>query len=539
MFKRIETATAQIAGLWAALALALLLALPGFFTLPPVDRDEVLFAQSSAQMLQSGDPIDIRFDDQTRYKKPVGIYWLQSAAAALTGEPGKIWSFRLVSLLGAMIAVGATYGIARTTLPRGPAFLAAVTLASCAMIGAESRLAKTDAMLLATIALCGLVLARAFLPNGRAQDPKISRLAALGFWAALGASILIKGPIGPMVIGLLLAGLCLHRRDLALLRALRPLSGLALLLVMVAPWLIAITIKSDGAFWMQSVGKDMLAKLGEGQESHGAPPGSYLAAIWLTFWPGSMLLAAALPAIWRARRDPVVTFALAWTLPTWIIFELTATKLLHYTLPTYPALALLTAWAIWTYGTGRAWAFSALVAAVPALVLGAVTWQAGQIGAPLTWPFWLGIAGLLVATPLCLAAMRHRAPVTLALCLAACGLAFSGALYPSLARMAVLWPAPQIAARAAAMPPGCTLSVVGYAEPSLIFMTQRAAHLDTVAQAANRLAEPGCLLTVVEEANLNAFRKRAPDLLQTNEFRAMNLGSGQMLRLHVFARPAG
>jgi 4-amino-4-deoxy-L-arabinose transferase-like glycosyltransferase len=538
VFDRIETATARIAGLWAALALTLVLALPGFFTLPPVDRDEVLFSQSSAQMLQSGDLIDIRFDDQTRYKKPVGIYWMQSAAAALTGAPDRIWSYRLVSLLGAMIAVGATYGIARTTLPRGPAFLAAVTLASTMMIGVEARLAKTDAMLLATIALCGLVLARAFLPNGRAQDPKTSRLAALGFWAALGASILIKGPIGPMVIGLALAGLCLHRRDLALLRALRPVSGLALMLVMVAPWLIAITIKSDGAFWMQSVGKDMLAKLGEGQESHGAPPGSYLLAIWLTFWPGSMLLAVALPALWRARHAPVVAFGLAWTLPTWIIFELTATKLLHYTLPTYPALALLTVWAIWTYGVGRAWAFSVVLGAIPALVLAALAWQAGQIGAPLTWPFWLGIAGLLVATPACLAALRHRAPVTLALCLVACGLAFSGAIYPSLARMPVLWPAQQIADRAAAMPADCTLSVVGYAEPSLIFLTRRAAHLDTAAEAAARLREPGCLMTVVEEANLAAYRKRAGDLTEKDEFRGMSLGSGKMLRLHVFVRPA-
>src|SRR4030081_345173 len=52
--------------------------LPGFFNIPPVDRDEARFAQATKQMLENGDYIDIRFQDEVRYKKPVGIYWLQA-----------------------------------------------------------------------------------------------------------------------------------------------------------------------------------------------------------------------------------------------------------------------------------------------------------------------------------------------------------------------------------------------------------------------------------------------------------------------------
>ena len=59
---------------------ALVMFLPGFFTVPPIDRDETRFAQASRQMVESGDLIDIRLGEGTRYKKPVGIYWLQSAA---------------------------------------------------------------------------------------------------------------------------------------------------------------------------------------------------------------------------------------------------------------------------------------------------------------------------------------------------------------------------------------------------------------------------------------------------------------------------
>jgi 4-amino-4-deoxy-L-arabinose transferase-like glycosyltransferase len=51
---------------------ALLVFLPGFFRLPPTDRDEARFAQASKQMLETGDFVDIRLQDTARYQKPVG-----------------------------------------------------------------------------------------------------------------------------------------------------------------------------------------------------------------------------------------------------------------------------------------------------------------------------------------------------------------------------------------------------------------------------------------------------------------------------------
>src|ERR1700690_4031462 len=63
--------------------------LPGFFQIPPVDRDEARFAQATKQMIETGDYVDIRFQDETRYKKPVGIYWMQ-AAAVKAGEAAGI-----------------------------------------------------------------------------------------------------------------------------------------------------------------------------------------------------------------------------------------------------------------------------------------------------------------------------------------------------------------------------------------------------------------------------------------------------------------
>ncbi len=85
--------------------------LPGFFQIPPVDRDEARFAQATKQMLETGQYVDIRFQDEVRYKKPVGIYWLQAIAVKAGEAAGipqartTIWLYRLPSLFGAIGAV--------------------------------------------------------------------------------------------------------------------------------------------------------------------------------------------------------------------------------------------------------------------------------------------------------------------------------------------------------------------------------------------------------------------------------------------------
>src|SRR5882762_12028305 len=87
-------------------ALCLLLYLPGLASIPPLDRDEARFAQASRQMLETGDFLRIRFQDEARNKKPAGIYWLQAAAVAAfsTPESTAIWPYRLPSVVGALAA---------------------------------------------------------------------------------------------------------------------------------------------------------------------------------------------------------------------------------------------------------------------------------------------------------------------------------------------------------------------------------------------------------------------------------------------------
>src|SRR5271156_5328363 len=82
--------------------LGLLLWLPGILSLPPSDRDESRFAQSSRQMVESGNWVDIRFGHVARYKKPVGIYWLQALSTEVAGRfqegrDDQIWTYRIPS----------------------------------------------------------------------------------------------------------------------------------------------------------------------------------------------------------------------------------------------------------------------------------------------------------------------------------------------------------------------------------------------------------------------------------------------------------
>ena len=97
--------------LYALMAVLSVLVVIGHHTIPPLDRDEARFAQASKQMLQTGDYITVRFQDELRAKKPAGIYWLQSTFAHFLGADD-ISSYRFVNLLALLASVFALYHMA-------------------------------------------------------------------------------------------------------------------------------------------------------------------------------------------------------------------------------------------------------------------------------------------------------------------------------------------------------------------------------------------------------------------------------------------
>ena len=279
----LDAVTASHARAVAFLTLCgLLFFLPGFFNIPPIDRDEPRFAQASKQMVESDDFVDIRFQDDVRYKKPVGIYWMQAAAvetASALGLPRaqvRIWLYRVPSLIGAIGAVLMTYWTALGFLTRRGAVLAGLVMCSSVLLGVEARLAKTDAMLLLTVVAAMGAMARVYLSWQRGEDPvRPDWQAPAVFWTALAIGILIKGPLILMFVALTVVTLAILDRSVAWLWRLRPAFGLPWMLLLVLPWFLAIYFKAGDSFFTNSVGGDMLGKLAGGQESHGAQPGLY------------------------------------------------------------------------------------------------------------------------------------------------------------------------------------------------------------------------------------------------------------------------
>src|ERR1043166_4098405 len=178
-------------------AMSLICFLPGFVNIAPIDRDEARFAQATKQMIESGDYIDIHFQDEVRYKKPVGIYWLQAAAVKVGASLGvgeartTIWLYRIPSLFGAIGAVLLTYWSALAFVSRRAAALAGLMLATCLLLGVEARLAKTDAVLLACCVAALGAMARAYLRQSLARDIRWTH--AFMLWTAIGVGILVKG----------------------------------------------------------------------------------------------------------------------------------------------------------------------------------------------------------------------------------------------------------------------------------------------------------------------------------------------------------
>ncbi len=484
--------------------LCLILYAPGLAAIPPLDRDEARFAQATRQMLETGDFVRIRFQDEARNKKPIGIYWLQAAAVAAFSSPEStaVWPYRLPSALAATAAVLLTFGLgARLFDSRTAGFIAAVLTASAIGVVVEAHLAKTDAALLAAVVAGQGALGLVYIMT-RTGRPTGWPLPLL-FWLAEAGAILLKGPPGPVLALLTVGCLSIADRDIRWVKGLRPLAGILIMAATAAPWLIAVQKATAGDFISDSLAHDLLPKLIGAQESHGAPPGYYLAAAMASFWPGSLFIVPGLIWGWRQRRAAGCRFLLAWLGPAWIFFELVPTKLPHYVLPLYPALALLVGGAL-TGGfikplfgparfadriVGLLWGAVTIVLAVVLLIL--PLWFGGTVSLAVivAVPAMLGLAWLLFFRDL----QPKRAAGLIAALAAAFVVPAALAVAPELD---YLWLSRSAAAALARHPPGLGKAVlsVGYSEPSLVFLLGTATRLVTAAPGDGQLAGAGMAL---------------------------------------------
>jgi 4-amino-4-deoxy-L-arabinose transferase-like glycosyltransferase len=532
-----------------AALVALLAGLPALMLLPPLDRDESRYAQATSQMLETGDYVDIRFQDDPRWKKPVGIYWMQAAAVAVTSSVDNrdIAPYRIPSILGAMLAAAACAWAGAAMFGQRAGFLAGAMLGATFLLSTEAGIAKTDAMLCGSVTLAMAGLARIYLASRAGEVP--IRPHKLMFWLGLGLSILIKGPIGLIVVAPAMIALSVWDRDASWIKRLGWGWGLPLVALIVGPWAIAITIATDGGFWTEAIAGDLAPKVVGGDEGHGVPPGLYLLIAPLLFFPATLLLPAALSTGWHRRTEPAIRFLICWLVPAWLIFELTPTKLAHYTLPTFGALALLAAAALTRpvgklsrlAGAGLSIAAGALLAVASVWLLTEYGRSTAQTWATITIVFAI-LAGLIGAFLL-----LHRAAMTAVIASIALGVVAHGALAGTLRQLRPLSVAPQLekVLLAANLHPrqgrAGPIAVTGFHEPSLVFLTGRNTELTDGTGAARALAEGRPV--IVEARDADAFREAAAELGVTGRVvgtvNGHNYSKGDDVSLTVYAPPGG
>ena len=315
--------------------------LQGVVNLPVMDRDEARFATASKTMIETKDFIDIKMQDEVRYKKPIGIYWLQSVSNYFFGDTpfDKIWVYRIPSILGIIFTFFLINNYSRKIFGKEISYLSIIFIVTSLLTISEIHQAKTDGILFLTITLCNLIILKAL------NEKSLNFRDKLIYWVTLGLGILVKGPIIIIFTVLPLTGLCLCKKKNLFKEIWSPF-GFLIFLIISIPWFIIITVVSNGLFWHESVIHDLYYKVKSGQESHGFPPGYYSLLFLVMFWPGVIFVPSLLKKIyneWKVTffNNECLLFVVLWFLIPFLIYEIIPTKLPHYIFPSYVALSIL------------------------------------------------------------------------------------------------------------------------------------------------------------------------------------------------------
>lgn len=519
-----------------ATLIALLAGLPGLVGMPLLDRDEARTVQATAQMLETGDFVAISFQNQARERQPVGIHWLQAASVAAFSkvEARELWAYRLPSLLGAMLAAWAcAWGAiplfgARAAATAGAALGVSFLLSSAAGIGAHDAVAAGASIL--ALAALGRIHATA---NGSGAAGRKTRAA---FWCGLGLAMLAGGWAPVLIILLAIAALFAVERRADWLRSLSWTWGLIGLAAFLGPWLVAITVTTDGAFWKDGAGESLPLFL---------RPLQTLGVAMLLFPAVALLPAAALTA-WRERKVPAVRWTLAWLAGAWVVFELKPDRGLMEALILCPPILWLAASAwpaaragrVRLIGAGLSVAIGLLLAA-GALALLAWRDSGGDVAmAAVTALFFAGAGGLAAAA---LWQERPSPFLAMAASLAIAAHAFLAAgLAPGLSP---LWPSRTVIAalERSGLDPRDGIAqgpvtVAGYAEPSLIFPLGARTEVGDGEDAAQAILEgrPAVVEAAQEPAFTSALQRTGRHASAVAVIDGVSYADGRPVRLTLW-----
>ncbi len=448
------------------------------------DRDEPRFARATVEMLRSGQYLYPTFNGTLRPDKPILVYWLMSLPIRWFGQTELACRFfaplatlgtgLLTALLGRRLIGSWLAGAAAMGL-----------LISSPLMVVSGTAATTDAVLLFFVAAAVTAFAMTCSDGWR---PSHAFLLAL----SLAGALLTKGPVG--LIPLLIMGAVL-----ALARALPQrktgfLIGTTLALIaalaLFLAWAVPANLATEGRFFNLGIGRHVVARSLRPMEGHGGRFWTslpyYVPVVWLAFFPWTLYLPAAWSALagHRLGRPGLTPFLCGWMLAPLALMTLVATKLPHYVLPAWPALALAVAALLEAHRQGDLsardliWMRRGLWLFVPAGLLVATALLIGSWLAPIPGARVAGTGiGLLVLAMTLTVWHEHRRSRWFA----GAATLFTGMLLLQIAVSMHLLPAlepfkisPRLArAVRAKTPASVPVSTRSYGEPSLNFYLDR------------------------------------------------------------------
>lgn len=342
------------------------------------DVDEGVFTQATVEMRHSGSLAMPTYNGEPRYHKPPLIYWTQDAMMSVLGEDS-LYAARLPSALGALLTILLLgWGVMRLTGDRlwGLASAAAMGLnLSFVVVG---RAATADGLLNLTSLALALWLVhvcypqQAVLPRAQAKaDVLAERMRVVAaratYWrwqwlvtAVLAAlAFLAKGPVAWLPAMLVAGAVLWARRERGEVWArLSPVKAGLMTLALLVPWvLLLVRTHGLGFFYEFFIVHNIGRYAGGLSNTQSSSHFYYLGVVLVGFFPWVLLLPTAMRQVvrsgWRsfkttlASRDvsrALPALAMVWAVGYVLFFSFSQTKLAHYIVPAYPALAILAGW---------------------------------------------------------------------------------------------------------------------------------------------------------------------------------------------------
>jgi 4-amino-4-deoxy-L-arabinose transferase-like glycosyltransferase len=304
---------------------------------------EARAAQDARSMVQDGYwGVPRLFDQQLDLQKPPLYYWLVALTAWVRGGVVDAWAVRLPAALAALATVLTLLGFAANHGRYTTGLIAGLVLATAVHFTWLARIGRIDMPLTLTVSVALIAFHRALNDECRSWSWYL-----LGY-SALAAAVLLKGPVGLVLVGAVLTvhvlvegrlnGWSPLRRGLSSL-----LWGIPLLLVLVFPWFVWASAQTGGRLtecflWHHNIER----ALGSGSlRAH--PWWFYAPRLCFDLLPWSVLLPLALGDLrgGRWRADPLARFGLIWFAVMVLVLSGARFKRADYLLPAYPGAALL------------------------------------------------------------------------------------------------------------------------------------------------------------------------------------------------------